>query len=161
MSPPLPRTAYVVRRAGPGDAAAVARELRAYLDHLGLGLDPETLDHDVVRWREAYGGGAGALLVVEAAPGTIVGTAGIRALGPGVGELKRMWVQPAHQGRGLGRRLLAACLAEARALGFQRLRLDTQARMEAAQALYRAHGFREIPDYNGNPRAQLWMEATL
>jgi hypothetical protein len=41
------------------------------------------------------------------------------------------------------------------------LRLDTQRRMEAARALYAAHGFREIPDYNGNPRAQIWMEATL
>jgi hypothetical protein len=33
--------------------------------------------------------------------------------------------------------------------------------MEAARALYAAAGFQEIPDYNGNPRAQVWMERAL
>jgi hypothetical protein len=33
--------------------------------------------------------------------------------------------------------------------------------MAAARRLYRDYGFREIPDYNGNPRAEIWMEATL
>jgi ribosomal protein S18 acetylase RimI-like enzyme len=33
--------------------------------------------------------------------------------------------------------------------------------MEAALRLYRGYGFREIADYNGNPRAEIWMEATL
>ncbi len=153
--------AYEIRRATPADAAAVERELRAYLEHIGVALEPHALDHDVARWPEEYGGGRGALLVVAAPAGPIVGTAGLRTLEPGVGELKRMWIRPAHQGRGLGRRLLLACLDEARALGFRRLRLDSMGQMEAAQALYRAHGFREITDYNGNPRAHVWMEADL
>jgi hypothetical protein len=33
--------------------------------------------------------------------------------------------------------------------------------MAAARRLYRDYGFREIPDYNGNPRAEISMEATL
>jgi len=155
------RPAYRVRRATEADDAAVARELRAYLAHIGASLDPEALDHDIARWAEEYDGVAGVLLVVEEGAGAVVGTAGVRALAPGLGELKRMWIQPAHQGKGLGRRLLEACLEEARALGFRRLRLDTQGRMEAARALYRAYGFRDIADYNGNPRAEIWMEATL
>ena len=152
---------YRIRRATAADDAAVERELGAYLEHIGARLDPDALDHDVVRWAEEYDGAAGVLLVVEAPAGDVVGTAGVRRLESEVGELKRMWIRPAHQGRGLGRRLLEACLDEARALGLRRVRLDTQARMEAAQALYRAYGFREIPDYNGNPRAQIWMEAPL
>ncbi|MBI1957726.1 MAG: hypothetical protein HYU42_10120 [Candidatus Rokubacteria bacterium] len=56
--------------------------------------------------------------------------------------------------------LLDGCLAEARGLGCRLLRLDSE-RLEAAVHLYRAHGFTEIADYNGNPRAELWMEARL
>lgn len=152
---------YRIRRAAPADDAAVRRELAAYIDHIGASLDPEALDHDIARWAEEYDGAAGVLLVVEDPAGAVVGTAAVRVLGPGVGELKRMWIRPGHQGRGLGRRILEACLGEARALGLSRVRLDTQRRMEAARALYAAHGFREIPDYNGNPRAQIWMEAAL
>ncbi len=152
---------YRVRRATVADDAAVRRELAAYLDHIGARLDPEVLDHDIARWAEEYDGVTGVLLVIEEPGGDVVGTAAVRVLEPGLGEVKRMWIRPALQGQGLGRRLLEACLGEARALELDRLRLDTQRRMEAARALYAAYGFREIPDYNGNPRAQVWMEATL
>jgi GNAT superfamily N-acetyltransferase len=62
-------------------------------------------------------------------------------------ELKRMYVAPTVRGRGLGRRLVAALEAEARALGVRRLVLETGVRQAAALALYRATGFRPIPLY--------------
>jgi len=151
----------VIRPAGAGDGEAVRRELGAYLEHIGVALDAGDLDHDVAEWRSEYDGISGVLLVVEDPMGEVVGTAGVRRLGPDLGELKRMWIRPERQGGGLGRRLLAHCLDEARRLGLRRLRLDTQRRMEAALRLYRSHDFHEIPDYNGNPRAEVWMEATL
>ena len=154
-------TAYRVRRASRDDGAAVERELRSYLDHIGVGLDSEGLDHDVAEWRAEYDGVSGVLLVLEAPGGDVVGTAGVRQLEPGLGEVKRMWIRPACQGLGLGRQLMDRCLEEARHLGFRRLRLDTQRRMEAALKLYRSYGFRDVPDYNGNPRAQLWLELDL
>jgi ribosomal protein S18 acetylase RimI-like enzyme len=54
-----------------------------------------------------------------------------------------------------------ACLDEARGLGCRALRLDTQAKLEAAVHLYRAYGFSEIPRYNDNHRADIWMERSL
>jgi Sortase and related acyltransferases len=99
--------------------------------------------------------------VVEDPAGVVVGTAAVRVLEPGVGEVKRMWLRPAHQGKGLGRPLMDACLAEARALGCTRLRLDSEDRLAAAVHLYRAYGFQEIADYNGNTRANIWMERAL
>ena len=152
---------YVIRRAEVRDRAAVARELAAYLAHIGEDLDGEGLDHDIAHWEREYGGASGALLVAEDPVGDLVGTAGVRSLEPGVGEIKRMWIRPARQGLGLGRRLLSRCLDEARALGFRVLRLDTERRMATALHLYRSCGFTEIPDYNGNPRAQVWMELKL
>lgn len=152
---------YVIRRAEIRDRVAVARELAAYLAHIGADLDGEGLDHDIAHWEREYGGASGALLVVEDPARDLVGTAGVRSLEPGVGEIKRMWIRPACQGLGLGRRLLSRCLDEARALGFRVLRLDTERRMATALHLYRSCGFTEIPDYNGNPRAQVWMELKL
>lgn len=152
---------YTIRRPEPGDGEAIAREFAAYLAHIGVALDGRGLDHDIAEWRCEYDGLSGVLLVLETPDGSVVGTAGVRRLASGVGELKRMWIRPEHQGRGLGRRLLDACLAEARDLGCGLIRLDTQQDMAAARRLYGAAGFREIPDYNGNPRAQVWMEKTL
>jgi ribosomal protein S18 acetylase RimI-like enzyme len=152
--------AYVIRRVANADREGVARELGAYLAHIGEDLD-EGLDHDIAHWEVEYDGTVGILLVVEGPAGEIVGTAGVRRLETGVGEIKRMWVRPDCQGHGLGRRLIDRCLEEARALGFRVVRLDTEWTMEAALHLYRSRGFTEIPDYNGNRRAQVWMERTL
>lgn len=152
---------FTIRRALPEDHPAVARELADYLSFIGDALDAEGLDHDIAHWQEEYDGRTGVLLVVADAAGEVVGTAAVRLLEPGVGELKRMWLRPAWQGRGLGRRLMDACLDEARRLGFRALRLDTQAKMEAGVHLYRAYGFSEIPRYNDNRRADIWMERSL
>ena len=152
---------YVIRPVEPRDRAAVTRELAAYMAHIGEDLDGDGLDHDIAHWEGQYDGVSGTLLVVESPAGEIVGTAGLRSLAPGVGEIKRMWIRPRCQGLGLGRRLIDRCLEEARALGFQVMRLDSERRMATALHLYRNRGFTEISDYNGNPRAQIWMERTL
>ena len=152
---------FVIRRVRAGDREAVTRELAAYLAHIGEDLDGDGLDHDIAHWEVEYDGRAGVLLVVESEVGEIVGTAAVRRLDAGVAEIKRMWVRPACQGHGLGRRLMDRCLEEARGLGYRIVRLDSEQKMEAALHLYRSSGFTEIPDYNGNQRAQVWMERTL
>jgi len=152
---------FTIRHARPEDDAAVARELAQYLSFIGDAFEPEGLDHDIAHWQEEYGGGQGALLLVEDPAGEVVGTAAVRFLAPGVGELKRMWLRPTCQGRGLGRRLMDASLEEARRLGCRSLRLDTESKLEAAVHLYRAYGFVEIPRYNDNRRADIWMERSL
>ena len=54
------------------------------------------------------------------------------------------------------------CFAEleaiARERGCRATRLDTSDYLTPAVALYRAAGYREVPDYNGNPKANLWFE---
>lgn len=152
---------FTIRRALPADHAAVEREFADYLGFIGDALDADGLDHDIAHWQEEYDGRAGVLLLVADPTGEVVGTAAVRLLEPGVGELKRMWLRPSRQGRGLGRRLMDACLDEARRLGCRSLRLDTQARMEAAVHLYRAYGFSEIARYNDNRRADIWMERSI
>jgi GNAT superfamily N-acetyltransferase len=86
---------------------------------------------------------------------------GIKRLAPGVAEIKRMYVAPPARGRGVARALLAALEDAARALGYERLRLDTGPKQPHAEALYRSAGYAPIPDYNGNPAASFWGEKPL
>ncbi|HET7033443.1 MAG TPA: GNAT family N-acetyltransferase [Casimicrobiaceae bacterium] len=71
--------------------------------------------------------------------------------GNAIGEVKRLYVQPAHRGEGWGRRLAEALIAEARAIGYRELKLDTLDWMDDARKLYAKIGFRECPAYYENP----------
>ena len=152
---------YQIRCAGPADDAGVVRELAEYFRFLGEEVDASGLDHDVADWQTEYDGAVGVMLIVVDPAGRVVGTAAVRRLAPEIAELKRMWLRPDHRGRGIAARLMDRVLEEARALGGRVLRLDSEARLEAAVRLYRRYGFQEIADYNGNPRADVWMERAL
>jgi putative acetyltransferase len=74
------------------------------------------------------------------------GAAGCGALmlgAAGQGELKRMFVDPAVRGHGIGRALLDAIEAAARAEGVRLLQLETGIHNHAAISLYRRCGYRE------------------
>ncbi len=93
--------------------------------------------------------------------GTTVGCGVLRRLDPRVAEIKRMWVDPAARGLGLGRRLLARLEVLAVRAGCQVIRLDTNGTLTEAIGLYERHGYRRIPRYNDNPYAQVWFEKVL
>ncbi len=60
-------------------------------------------------------------------------------------EIKRMFVRTEARGNRIGKRLLDALLAEARAAGYRRFRLSTHRSLHHAQTLYRDAGFRDVP----------------
>ena len=87
-----------------------------------------------------------------------VGCGGVRRLGPGTAEIKRMWVDPEARGLGVGRSLLLALERGAVELGCHAVRLDTAASLTEALALYKSAGYAEIPAYNDNSYAAHWLE---
>lgn len=105
------------------------------------------------------------VFVVATSGGRVVGCAGLRFEGadvpPGAGEVKRMWVDPAVRGQGLGRRLLAHLTDLAREAGLRRMVLDTAEDLAAARALYVREGFVETGPYNTNPDAHHWFSRDL
>jgi DNA-binding MarR family transcriptional regulator/predicted GNAT family acetyltransferase len=89
-----------------------------------------------------------------------VGCVGLRALDDRTAEVKRLWVHTSARGQGLSRRLMSAIEAEARSMGYLRLRLDTNSALTEAIALYRATGWTDIPPYT-TPPADVWLEKPL
>ncbi|KAK3675733.1 hypothetical protein LTR78_004374 [Recurvomyces mirabilis] len=79
-----------------------------------------------------------------------------------ISEMKRLYVSPAGRGTGVGKALAVRVVQEAKDLGFEAIRLDTLPSMEAARALYRALGFREIEAYYETPlEGTIFLELTL
>lgn len=104
----------------------------------------------------------GVYLVGRAADGgQPVAGGGLRTIGDGIGEIKRMYVVPGWRGAGVGAQLLAALEAAALDLGLTTVRLDTGARQPGARHLYEKSGYRSIPNYNGNGHAAFWGEKHL
>jgi putative acetyltransferase len=91
------------------------------------------------------------LLLLASEAGSAAGCAALRRLDARTGEMKRLYVRPAFQGRGLGRRLAQQVIAAARAAGYASLMLDTLPKMTSAIALYRALGFAQCGPYSAKP----------
>jgi GNAT superfamily N-acetyltransferase len=86
------------------------------------------------------------------------GCVALRGLDTQVCEMKRMFVYPHVQGRGIGRSMAEALIQEARASGYTSMRLDTSFRQVEAQGLYRSLGFKEIaPYYSLMPALRNWL----
>jgi GNAT superfamily N-acetyltransferase len=101
------------------------------------------------------------VLLLARVDGEPAGLGGVRHLDTEVAEVKTMYVDPAHRGRGLARAILVKLEAIAREHGCTATRLDTSGYLTGAVKLYRAAGYREVPDYNGNRKADLWFERQL
>lgn len=148
----LPVSDLDISAADETDLPAVRALLREYEDGLDVSLDFQDFDREVRELPGEYAPPTGALLIAREA-GLTVGCVALRRIGDSTCEMKRLYVRPTLRGHGAGRRLAEAAVAEARRLGYARMRLDTLPGMEGAQALYEQLGFRDIPPYTENPVA--------
>jgi ribosomal protein S18 acetylase RimI-like enzyme len=90
-----------------------------------------------------------------------VGCGAVKLGQPGVAEIKRMWVSGRARGQGLGGRLLGELEARAQDAGKSIARLETNRHLTAAIAMYRNHGYHEVPAFNDEPFGDHWFEKEL
>ena len=133
-----------------GDIAEARRLFREYEASLDVDLRYQGFEREVAELPGAYAPPRGRLLLAvdDSAP---AGCVGLRPLGDEVCEMKRLYVRPAHRRRGIGRMLAQRAIASARAIGYERMVLDTLATMHEAHGLYAALGFADTVPYAFNP----------
>jgi GNAT superfamily N-acetyltransferase len=93
----------------------------------------------------------GFLLLARDHGGEPIGCVGIRALDATTGEVRRLFVRPAHRSAGVGRRLLTEATTLAQHRGLTRLVLNTLSSMTSAQRLYGDDGYLPVAPYVPNP----------
>jgi ribosomal protein S18 acetylase RimI-like enzyme len=150
----------VYRPASPADDDA--HELLR--DYFGMRTDtfPDGLGayHTVFPDPAQFAPPGGVFLVVDDEFGA-VGCGGVRMLAPDRAEIKHLYLRDRARGKGWGRELLAELEARAVGLGARQIVLDTNASLEAAQGLYRTAGYEDIPPYNDNPNANVYLRKFL
>ena len=149
-----------IRPARTEDLAAVREIFREYAAWVGDAICFAAFERELAELPGRYAPPGGALLLAFSGA-ELAGCAALRQLDGGTGEMKRLYVRAGVRGQGAGRDLVEAVVAEARALGYERLVLDTLPRMESAIGLYSAMGFQPILPYGENPAGALCFELRL
>jgi ribosomal protein S18 acetylase RimI-like enzyme len=142
---------------------AQARELfLEYAQSLGFSLCFQNFDKELAELPGDYAPPEGRLLLAQYENQT-TGCVALHQLDSGVCEMKRLYLRPNFRGKGLGRALAERIIAEARQIGYGRMRLDTvEPVMKDAVEMYRKLGFKEIAPYRPNPIAgAMYMELKL
>ena len=91
-----------------------------------------------------------------------IGTVALRKYEGRSCEMKRLYIRPILRGASVGRKLAETIIEKGRAMGYDKMLLDTHATMKTAHLLYESLGFQYIPRYNDNPVPDaLYMELAL
>jgi putative acetyltransferase len=135
---------FLLRPSEPHDDATVAAIIRTVMPEFGAdGAGFAISDPEVDAMSAAYAQARSAYFVIEI-NGKVAGGGGVAPLEhgePDICELRKMYFLPEARGLGAGHALITRCLTTAHDLGFKRCYLETLTGMDAAQHLYRRHGF--------------------
>ncbi|MFF4499559.1 GNAT family N-acetyltransferase [Streptomyces sp. NPDC001401] len=154
----------------PFDSPVAAALWRAYYTevsdryHLlreGRQTDPAELEREIAAHTGAELAPPSGQLLVARYGGEPAGSAGVRLLDGGVGELTRVFVYEGMRGKGGAALLVSAAEDAARTLGARQLILDTRSDLVEARALYVRLGYSETEPHNDDKYAEHWFRKEL
>ena len=153
----------VIREITPEDNAQVAQVIRKVFEDMGVPkVGTAYADKALDDMYSNYNVPKAAYFVVEY-DGKVIGCAGVAQLDNYEGnvcELQKMYFLEEARGKGLGAKMIEACLQKAKEFGFEACYLETMPYMEAAQKLYKKNGFEYIDAPMGNTghySCPVWM----
>jgi GNAT superfamily N-acetyltransferase len=123
---------------------------RDYIGWLNMNLSFQNIEEEFLEFETIYLKPKGCFLVAVTEKDEVLGGVGLRKLSADICEMKRLFVYPEFLKGGIGKRLCLELIIQARNLGYKKMRLDTLARLEAANKLYVKLGFYEIEKYREN-----------
>jgi GNAT superfamily N-acetyltransferase len=126
----------------------------------GLSFDIDAMVTSDIEDRAKFYPPSGRFYVIRRED-SYVGVGCLKRITPAVAEIQRMYVQPHVRGVGAGRLLLQQLLSDARAIGYEVVRLESLKFLSAAHALYKSVGFVEIVPYAENSMTQYQPPDTM
>lgn len=134
----------------PKDHDDVLAIFREYVKSPTASLDFQEYEAEFAVLPGPYAPPQGRLLLAREGH-AVYGCAALRRVDEATCEMKRVYVRPAARGKNLGRLLVEAVLAKAKAIGYSRICLDVLPEFTAAQQLYASLGFEPAPPVSFNP----------
>lgn len=125
---------------------------KAYEDAIDTDLCFQQFEEELAHLPGKYSPPAGCLLMAIY-NNKSAGCVALRGIEKDIGEMKRLYVDQAYRGLGIGIKLIEEVISRAREIGYKHLRLDTLPSMAKAISLYESLGFVDIEAYTHNPIA--------
>lgn len=157
-----------IRPIEPGDNAAIANVIRTTLEEFGAN-HPGTVYYDSTTDHlfELFEPVKGAVYFIAEQDGKILGGSGIyptQGLPNGTCEFVKMYLVSSARGIGLGRRMIAYCLEEAKKLGYDSVYLESMPELAKAVSVYEKFGFEYLKAPMGNSGhtgCAIWMHRKI
>lgn len=145
--PPEKRVPFTLRPHQPGDMGwIIRRQTQLYASEFGWDGTFEAMLAEIsAKFIKKFDPKSDNCWIAER-NGEIVGSVFLVRAGKTTGQLRMLYVESTARGLGIGQALVAACIEDARAKGYRKLKLWTNDILVSARKIYVAAGFRLIKE---------------
>jgi len=151
---------YTLRKAKAGEEDKILCLVRKVLSDYGLKINPEETDKDLSDLVDFYFDNKGWFAVIDHGD-EIIGSYGIFKVSDKVCELRKMYLLPEYQGKGLGRLMMEDAIHQAKTLGYAEIILETNKLLDKAIHLYKKYGFEEYKPSHLSDRCDYAMRKEI
>jgi len=135
--------------------------IKEYIRWINQDLSFQHIDQEIQTFPLIYSEPKGSFFIAKDRE-KVIGCIGMKDLGNGICEMKRLYVKDEYKGQGIGGELIKTIIEEAKSKGYRKMRLDTLCKMVQAISLYKRYGFYEIAQYVNNPiEGAVFLEKNL